>query len=366
MERFAWDMKYINKRQKYYKKLVKKTTDEQLREKYDDLYFIYSLLITERLCADGEPGRKKMPVIAKIREVQEIPEIDKYSDAVLKIKDSIIEQMQDLDTDLPYVQFKQSMNGNNLVNLIGEAIHDIFGDSAYRDYKNIAIDTTTKIQLGNRESNACMHCIDDGITPDYYILLPKLSNFMIVNNLSHEAGHHHRFVVNDAEILANNILREYESFSYELRVLDYFIKNGIYKREALKAMIRFINMLDAFAGLFNELDLIESETAEEMTRKARKRDLYRRLHIPNNEVLLDYLNTIKEEYIFPCIYSALCVFDHMKTDDSLDRYETVIQNIGIMSEEDLIKEIVDNPVNINNLNGYKEYKEDIKRLYKGE
>ncbi|MDE6292386.1 MAG: hypothetical protein K2L98_01755 [Bacilli bacterium] len=366
MERFAWDMNHINERQMYYEKLLEKTTDERLREKYEDLFFMYSLLITERLCSDGEPKRKKMPVIAKIREVQKIQEIDKYSDEVLKIKNSIIEQMRFLDTDLPYVQFRQSMKGKNLVNLIGEAIHDIFGDSAYMDYKNIAIDSTSKIQIGNRESNACMHCIEDGDSPDYYILLPKLSNIMIVNNLSHEAGHHHRFVVNNAEILANNILREYESFSYELRVLDYFIKNGIYKREALKAMIRFINMLDAFAGLFNELDLVESETAEEMTRKARKRDLYRRLHIPNNEVLLDYLNTIKDGYMFPCIYSAMCVFDHMKTDDSLDRYETVIQNIGIMPEEELIKEIVDNPEDINNLNGYKEYKEDIKRLYKGE
>ncbi len=370
MERYGWDMEHINRRQDYYKHLIEITADEQKREQYEDLFDRYSLLILGHLFSDGIPGRedgdKKLHTIDRMRIVQEVPNVDKYSSEVLRVKKCIIEKMQDLDMDLPYVQFSKSMNVSKLVKLIGEAIHDIFGDDAYNDYKKIAIDTTDRIQIGNSETQACMHYVKDGDVPDYYILLPRISNIMIVNRLSHEAGHQHRFAVNDIELLENHILGEYESFSYEIRVLDYFIKNGIYKREAVKAMIRIINMLDAFAGLFNELGMIESETAEEFTRKARKKDIYKRLRIPNNEVLLDYLYTIKSEYMFPYVYSAMCVFEHMQTDDNLEKYNTVIHEIGKTPEMDLVKKIVDNPEDINNLNGYREYRKEMKKIYKGE
>lgn len=366
MEKYGWNMDHINKRQDYYEHLMETTIDEQEREKYESLFDMYSLLIMGKLFSEGIPGREKHSAIEKIREIQELPNVDKYSPEVLRIRNRIIEKMHDIDTDLPYVQFSRSMNVSKLVNLIGEAIHDIFGDSAYNDYKKIAIDTTDKIQIGNSETEALMHCVKDGDVPDYYILLPRISNIMMVNKLSHEAGHQHRFAINDEELLENHILGEYESFSYEIRVLDYFIKNGIYKREAVKAMIRIINMLDAFAGLLNELDMIESKTAEEFTRKARKKDIYRRLHIPNNEVLLDYLYTIKNGYMFPYVYSAMCVFDHMQTDVNLEKYNTIIHEIGKTPEMDLVRKIVDNPEDINNLNGYREYRKEIRKIYRGE
>ncbi len=348
MERYGWDIEYINKRQEYYEHLMEITTDEQEREKYEDLFDRYSLLILGHLLSEGIPGKEKTSAISKIREIQEVPNVVKYAPEVLRIKTSIIEKFYDLDMDMPYVQFSKSMNVNNLAKLIGEAIHDIFGDDAYNDYKKVALDTKNKIQIGNSETQACMRCVRDGDVPDYYILLPRISNIMIVNSLSHEAGHQRRLAINDIELLENHILGEYESFSYEIRVLDYFIKNGIYKKEAVKAMIRIINMLDAFAGLFNELDITESKTAEEFTRKARKKDIYRRLRIPNNEVLLNYLYTIKNEYMFPYVYSAMCVFDHLKTDDNLEKYNTVIHEIGKTPEMDLVRKIVDNPEDINN------------------
>lgn len=366
MERFAWDIDHIMKRQEYYKKLSDITTDQQKKLEYEDLFDTYSFLILEHLFSKGNVVSSGISASTLLEEIKEYPFASDYSEYSLKIRDDTIKKMNDLSMNLPYVHFSKSMSGKNLVNYVGNAIHDIFGDDAYKDYKKLALDTNSNIQIGNRESRACMHKVKDPDYPRYYILLPRRSNISIVGNLAHEAGHHHRYRVNESEILAKHLLLEYESFSYELRILDYFIKNGIYKREAVKAMIRSINFIDTCALLFNELDILESRTINELTKRAHERGLYDRLHIANNESLLDYLFTIKTEYMFPYIYSALVVFDHMQTDVDLGRYETVIHNIGKMSEEELIKEVVDKPNDVNNLNGYKRYREDIKRLYKGE
>lgn len=364
MKRFGWDMNHINERRAYYKNLIEITEDKVLKEKYAELYNMYSALIVEKLFSEGEVINSGIPNAESIKEIKMVPLANEYSIEVLRIKNSIIGKMQSLEMNLPYVQFKRSMNGEKIIKLTGEAIHDIFGDVAYKDYKSIAIDSNSKIQIGNTESRACTHCVNDPECPDYYIYLPKCNNISLVNKLSHEAGHHHRLVVNHSEILENHILREYESFSYEIRVLDYFIKYGIYKGEAIKSMIRLINMLDAFASLFNELDLLESETVEEFTRKAHKRDLYNRLHIPNNVSLLDHLYTVKSEYVFPYIYSALCVFEEMHKNDSMEKYGTVIHKVGKIPEMELVKRIV--PDDMNNLNGYREYRKEIRKLYKGE
>lgn len=366
MERFAWDIDYITKRQEYYGNLIEVTLDREKRLKYEDLFDKYSLLILENLSSEGKVVSSRTPSIEILREIKEYPFADDYSEYSLKIRDCVIKEFHTLVMDLPYVQFSKTMNGGDVLKYIGNAIHDIFGDDAYKDYKKLAIDTNSNIQIGNSESRACLHPVDDPEFPNYYVLLPKRSNISIVRDLSHEAGHHHRYSVNDSELLADHLLLEYESFSYELRILDYFIKNGIYKGEAIKAMIRIINFIDACALLLEELDLLESCTMNEFTRKAHERDLYDRLHIPNNKSLFEYLFTVKTEYMFPYIYSALCVFEHMQTDTNLDRYETVIHNIERVSEDELIKEIVENPEDVNNLNGYKKYREDIKRLYKGE
>lgn len=366
MERFAWDIDYIMKRQEYYKNLWETAVDEAKREEYEILFDTYSRLILERLSSEGAVTNSGISCLEILEEIREYPLADDYSPYSLKIRDSIIKEMHNLTMNLPYVQFSKSTHLTNLVNYVGEAIHDLFGDEAYEDYKKLALDKNSNIQIGNSESRAGMTLVNDPDYPNYYILLPKHSNISIVGDLAHEAGHHHRYMVNDRNLLADHLLSEYESFSYALRVLDYFIKNGIYKREAIKAMIRQINFIDTCALLFDELDLLNSHTICEFTREAHKRDLYDRIHIPNNRLLLDHLFTIKTEYMFPYIYSALCVFDHMQTDPYLDRYETVIRNIGRIPEEELIKKVVDKPEDINNLNGYKKYREDIKRLYKGE
>lgn len=362
MERFAWDIDHILKRQEYYKNLSEKEENDN----YNDLYDMYSLLIMERLFSEGTVVSSGMNANEKLREARSEIGIVGYEDERSSLQERILFKLSEIDDLFPYVHFNKSMNEKNLVHLIGEAIHDIFGDKAYRDYRNLAIDNTSRIQIGNQETRACLHLVKDNEKNDVYILLPKQSNIMAVNSLSHEAGHHHRIVENDAEILEDNLLREYESFSYELRVLDFFIKNGIYKKEAIKAMVRVINLIDTFAGIFNEQDLLDALTVKDLTRKAHDRELYKKLHIPNNEFLLDYLYTVKTEYMFPYIYSALCVFEDMDREDGIDHYERVIHNIGRQSEMELIENIVDNPEDINNLNGYKKYRKEIKSIMMGE
>lgn len=362
MERFAWDIDHILKRQEYYGKLC----EIEENEEYNFLYDMYSLLIIERLFSEGEVISSRMPANERLREAKSEVGISDYDAKRASIKENVLLRLREIDDSFPYVHFNKSMSGKNLVNLIGEAIHDIFGDKAYRDYRDLAVDSTTKIQIGNSETRACLHSIKDNDKNDVYVLLPKQSNIMVVNSLSHEAGHHHRFVENDSDVLADHLLREYESFSYEIRVLDFFIKNGIYKKEAIKAMIRLINLIDTFAGLFNELHLLEAFTVKDLTRMAHDRKLYDKLHIPNNELLIEYLYTIKTEYMFPYIYSALCVFEDMNREDGLDHYDRVIHEIGKKPEIDLIESVVDNPEDINNLNGYKKYRKEIKSIMMGE
>lgn len=356
------DIDYILKRQEYYKDLSEKTENEVDKTNYTELYDMYSLLVLERIFSDGEVISSGVSAKEKLTTLQEEGCVDDYSS---ELKEGIISKFKDIDIELPYVQFSKFMKGDKLIHLIGEAIHDIFGDEAYKDYKSIALDTNNKIQIGNRETRACMHHITDNGKEDYYILLPQKSNISIVNTLAHESGHHHRFMINPSDIKESHLLREYESFSYELRVLDYFIKNGIYKKEAIKAMIRIINLIDSMSGMINNLDLIDSTTVRKLTESAHKRNLYQKYHIPNNEVLLDYLYTIKTDYVFPYIFSALCVFEDMSKPNGIDKYETVIQEIGKTEEMDLVKRIVENEEDINNLKGYKKYKKEIKEMYGG-
>lgn len=361
MEKYEWDINHILSRGKYYKELVEKS-DGEAKVQYQILCGIYSRLMLDYLFTIGIDVNEKVPDDQKLINIKSLPKIAEYDDFSLEIQKSIFSKINSFVSDFPYVRYSESIDLTSAIKYIRDAIHDIFGEVAYNEFSSIT-KSSKNIHIGNENTSTYVIHVPD---PDYeenYILLKNCRNIELVSQLAHEAGHNHRILTNSVNIPKNHLLLEYESFSYQLRILDYFINNGIYKCEAIKAMIRIINMIDAHVFLMQHEELLNSFTIKELTKKAHDLNLYNRIHVPNNEILLDELYTLKQKFIAPYIYSAMCVFDDIYYKDDNSRYNYIINNIGKIEEEKLLNEVISDPEHINDLVGYQKYRQKVRKLY---
>lgn len=362
MTKYGWNLEDLRK--KAFKALEESKINISAldKEHYFNLYQEYIRLINIALVHDGILEYDKVPSGIWLKEIRNEEAIDDYDERSKEIRKKILESFRDFSIT-PNPTFSKRLDQEFMIHLVGDIIHDVFGDDNYQVYKERILSSPEMLQFtkGTGESLTSLFVLGDKL--DIYTSVPDVKNISFISDLSHESGHTYRLVKNDFLVFPENKLKEFEAFSYEIRVLDFMIKHNICGKDAIKAMIKLINRIEALIYILKNMDIEKAKHMQHLTFMAHNKDLYRMAHFPNNHELLRYLEFVKCEYVLPYIYSALAVFDTLESDSALDGYREVISKIGSMNEDEIANSIVENPVDFNNLSNYRKYREKILGLY---
>ncbi len=364
MSKYGWNIEGLEKTAQTLLEELEITPDGDRRYELWGLYQEYARLIDIAKFSSDNKSIVKVSNHAWLKSIREEEPADDYDENTKNIRSEILKSFNQFEI-MPSPTYMLTFDREYIIRLLGDIIHEIFGDDNYRVYKERIISSPEMIQFSKGEGSSLTSLFLKGDKLDIYTSVTDVRNIEFISDLAHEAGHGYRFVANEYLVYPENKLKEFESFSYQIRVLDYMIKNNLHGKEALKAMIKLINRIETLIHMLKNMDLQYSKNMQHLTFMAHSRNLYSNAHLPNNRQLLLYLDYVKCEYVLPYIYSALAVFDTLESDISLSRYREVINRIGMVDEDEIASSIVDNWIDFNNLSNYKKYREKILGLYNG-
>lgn len=366
MEKYGWNIEKICSKADIYQQKCKQDgiTVEELA-KYEDIVDTYRSLLINALFSEGKYCSKDYTNQQFLDAIRlGTSDIQKEHFSNVKSYETIIKELAKFD-NIPILKSHKTFSVDDAIELVGLAIHDIFGDEAIRIFKKYIIESPHNIQLGLPQISANVSYINN---PDeeLYILLPKSKSIKLVRDLAHESGHIYRIKKNEYDVPYDSILKEFESYSYEIRILDYFIKNKINLKESIIGIMNLCSQIEHLALLVYEnykLHLSDEIFIRELKRKANKNDLFNRAGLNNVDELLSYLEYVITENIFAYFYSLVAVFDTLESDNNLEVYHQIVDNIGCIDDKNLAMNCFDDPCGFNNLSNYKKYRMKILALY---
>lgn len=364
MSKYGWNLEDLRAKALTTLEKSKRSNSLEERENYFNLYQEYVRLINIVLVHDDIAGYEKKPSGKWLKEIRRTPSADDYDSRTKEIRKKILDSFKDFPV-LPSPHYAMTLDQDFSINLLGDIILDVFGDDNYEVYKERILSSPEMLQFtkGDRDSLTSLFVVGDRL--DIYTSVPDVKNLSFLTNLLHESGHTYRLVKNEYLVSDQNKLKEFEAFSYEIRALDYMINHNMCREEAIKAMIKLFNRIEALIHTLKNVEIERAKHLQHLTFMAHNSDLYSKAHFPNNYELLRYLEFVKCEYVLPYIYSALAVFDTLESDTDLEKYREVISNIGKVDEDKIALSIVDNPIDFNNLENYRKYRNKILGLYNG-
>lgn len=252
MGKYGWDIEKIVSKAGIYQQKCKQEgiTSEEL-EKYEDIIDTYRSLLINALFSEGKCCSKDYTNQQFLDAIRlGTSDIRKGHLSNVKSYETIIKELAKFNK-MPVLKNYKNFSVDESIELVGMAIHDIFGDDAFRIFKQYIVDAPHNIQLGLPQISANVSYIAN---PDeeLYILLPRSKSIKLVRDLAHESGHIYRIKTNEYDVSYESVLKEFESYSYEIRILDYFIKNKINLKESIIGIMNLCSQIEHLALLVYE------------------------------------------------------------------------------------------------------------------
>lgn len=238
--------------------------------------------------------------------------------------------------------------------IIHEFIGCDFGKENQQLFKDFFIKNQDYLLFTNDNSGQTVQ-IDDEI----YVSVNKNNNISMTSTIAHEAGHAYRLMKNNNDITYRNTLLEYESFSYEIRLLNWMIKNNIYQKDATYYLLSIIQSIEntAIAKYFNDRYRFYNMNEYELEEKMNDLNLLKITGEDNTNKIYEYILAAKSSDILTYSFSLLRVINDLENPNYLENYKKVIPNLEKINSQKNQKEIFKK--DITDLSFYKEYKKTL-------
>lgn len=238
--------------------------------------------------------------------------------------------------------------------IIHEFIGCDFGKENQQLFKNFFIKNPNYLLFTNDVSGQTVQ-IDDEI----YVAVNKKNNISTTSTLAHEAGHAYRLVKNNNDITYKNTLLEFESFSYEIRLLNWMIKNNIYQKDATYYLLNIIQSIEntSIAKYFNDRYRFYNMNEYQLEDKINDLNLLKITGEDNTNKFYEYILTSKSSDILTYSFSLLRVINDLENPNYLENYRKVISNLEKINSQAAQEEIFKR--DITDLSFYTDYKKTL-------
>ena len=361
MDKYTWDINYLANLKHQFKIKLFNSEDEETNLRYSSVIDQIDILMSISLMSGGEIINSKVRGQELLDSFRRQKSIDDYSGLVPDLMSKTVPLFNQFDR-IKNSKYSAKLNIHECVYLLGDIIKEVFDEEHYNTYKKYVIDGNHFIQVSNLVEAASISTITSDDKDYHFMLLPDKNNFILFSNLVHEVGHLFRLTHNDTSPLLDDKLYEFESYYYQVKILEYCIENDIYRNDAIIALLDIFKDIERVAILldssyrFNLQNQFNIGTFKEICAKI---DLYDKTGVNNTLELLEYLSYIHSRNILNYIYSFLAVLEVKDRDDEVDVYNHIVTNIGKISSDEYVYNIFDDPITFNGLDKYKKYRSKI-------
>lgn len=347
----GFNEKYIEEKMNYYEKLALED------EAYEDELLIYQLLYATLIFQEGEVTHNDV-------SIEEFLEAYNYTNNLFPIKNRITRGIvRKVTTNMLKLDSlnKQTTCDNIAINdsfkFVGEFIKEVFGNEHFNIYKKYVFENGNYILFDKHNTNARIISTIDG---EYFLKLLSSSNIDFSSTLAHECGHLVKRVLY-GEPSRISFLSELESFSYELGLLFWMIKNNIYKEEAKKRLINLMELLESLTKARYYDNLYSLHTIKDPYKfyeRVTDNHILEKVNVSTLDDLFNLIGTSIEINYNAYLLSFLTALEIFKSSKFINQYTNILQNLETISDSRILKGIGLN--NIANLSTYSKVRERIK------
>lgn len=344
----GFNEEYVEEKMNYYENIAKEDPV------YEDELLLYQLLYATLIFQEGEVTHNEVTI-------EEFLDAYNYTNNLFPIKNRITKRVQRIITErilnLDNLD-KQVINDfiprEDSFTFVGEYIKEIFGNEHFDIYKKHVLENRDYILFDKHNTNARIISTMDG---EYFLKLMSSNNIDFTSSLAHECGHLVKRVLY-GETLRMSFLSELESFSYELGLLLWMIKNNIYKEGAKK---RFINLMELIEGLAkaryydNLYSLHTIKNPHKFYERVTNNNILEKVNVNSFDDLFNLIGTSIEINYNAYLLSFLTTLEILQKPDFIERYNHILQNLETTSDSRILKIIgLDNICSLNSYNKVRE------------
>lgn len=361
MRKFEWDFNYLIELQEDFKVKMHNSDSEEEKMIYADVIDQINIMLYTIITSNGVVINEHVRAQKILDELRVQQVVEDYSALAEPLMDQTVPLLASLEP-IKRLKYNKKIDMEECTHILGDAIREVFGEEHYKVYQEYILNRDDVIQLSNVIDGAYTTTIHVDTRDEHYMLIPNKKNFDMFSNFIHEVGHLFRLVNNDYNPLQDDKFYEFEAYYYQVKILEYFIENDIYRREAIVALLDIFKSIERVAVLLDassKYNLRNSYNIGNFKEICAKINLYDRANLTNTLNVLEYLSYIYSRNILNYIYGVLSVIEVKDRDDSFQIYSNVVTNIGKISSDEYAYQIFDDPITFNGLNKYKEYRTKI-------
>lgn len=350
----GWNNDYFDKKIAESKKLISCEKRKKILEKLEKTIFTYNFLkhilnekdIPIENCEYFFNPQEFLYEYKLIKYLYAYPHSKKDNNDFKKIS----EQMIIIDNSTKH-KYLEEISIEESLKIINEFIGYNFGKENQQLFKDFFIKNQDYLLFTCENSDQTIQ-----INDEIYVAVNKNNNIHMTSTLAHEAGHVYRLMKNNNNITYKNTLLEFESFSYEIRLLNWMIQNNVYQKDATNYLLNIMQSVEntAIAKYLNDKYKFYNMTEDELEEKIKDLNLLEITGEDNTNKFYEYVMSSKSSDILTYTFSLLRVINDLENHNYLENYRKVISTLGNLNQQTAQEEIFKK--DITDLSFYKEYK----------
>ncbi len=338
MEKKGWNLDYLSKK-------IEKCREEP--SSLEDLE-VYQLLLCTLLFQEGEVEEEEVDLSSSLELLSGLSNPYHYSSSVQRNCSSIARQMLGFDGISPS-SCSSKISHEEALSLVGDFIQSEFGVSHLKVYQEFFLHRSEYVLFDRISDLSAVTITKEG---ERFIQIRDTRDVDMVSKIAHEAGHVYRsWIYSYPE--KEHILGEFESFSYELRLLQWMMKQHLYEEDATNCFLQSMRLLENLT-ILSYLDrcyhfhLMKSPS--KLEERVQQLGLLSRTKESSLSSLLDYLYSVLQMNHPTYLYSYLAVLQQWDVPSYLENYEWIVRNLDKKKPSSILQKVCRDP--ITNLTSY--------------
>lgn len=353
----GWNEDYIQNKFNYYYDIAKKCKNPILKKQYKEQLEIYISLYQKLLLQDGKIFYNKITTKTFLQKYNDLENYFLFDRNTTKTLNNIAQQFCSLGRT-PKFDYTEKITHTEAREIIELFLKENFPQENVDNFKDFFRYKKDFILYDKHNEESSVTVTNEG---ELFVVLPSCENILMLAETAHEAGHIYGLSLNpNPSQTYLNPLREFDSLSYEIRLIDWLIKNNIYEKDASKYLLNMMRIIEnvIITRYYNNIyKLNKIKSVEKFTTRIEDLKLMKTLNIKRKQDLFNFIvSSLTNNYI-PYLYSFLIVLNNLNLPNYLENYNYALENLT-KKDSDIIAESIF-PHDITDLTQYKEYRKSL-------
>ncbi|MBO5475871.1 MAG: hypothetical protein J5982_05180 [Bacilli bacterium] len=353
----GWNFDYLTKMSEEYKYLSEIEENQEKKELYEEICDLYQSLMLKLLFQEGEVYYSDVTTECFLDEYNGINNLHIYPRHYDRIMNRFALEVESLPKII-IPNYRRKIPKDESFDIVGMFIKFYFGDYGYELYKSNILEKPEYILYDHIDNVSSVTSVGE----EKYLTICDFDDIRFTSALAHEAGHIAKSVINDTSS-SFSPLGEFESFSYQIRLLIFMINRGIYSRDALKELLSLMKLAEkvSIVKRYNSINKLNNiKDPNYFDKRIEELNLRELAGIKETRDIYDSIASVLDKDYTKYIYSLLAVFGELTNPEYLTSYYDIVNNLGYDSQKSLVRR---NNISVNRgMENYKQLRSELMRL----